>query len=221
MTRAEQLTFCKRCTNRKMDMKTGLICKLTGEKADFENECDTFALDESVIIRVDDTEAIEHNTVLGKLSPHNLDRFKGEQKYIPALITGSIVGLIGALVWGAVTVVTGYQIGYLAIAIGAAVGFSIRYIGKGIEPIFGITGGVIAILSCLLGNFFSIIGFIADSESLSYFQTLILFDYSFLIEIMTETFSPIDILFYGIAAFEGYKFSFRSFTEKDLYELEK
>ena len=64
-----------------------------------------------------------------------------------------------------------------------------------------------------------LIGFIANSEGLGYFETLSLFDYSQLIPIMTETFSGMDLLFYGIAAYEGYKFSFRTFTEKDLYEL--
>lgn len=122
---------------------------------------------------------------------------------------------------GAITVATGYQIGFMAIAVGALVGLSIRFVGKGVDKIFGISGGIIAVLSCVLGNFFSIIGFIANTEGLGYFETLNVFNYSQLIPIMIETFSGIDLLFYGIAAYEGYKFSFRTFTEKDLYELEK
>lgn len=105
----------------------------------------------------------------------------------------------------------------MAIAVGALVGLSIRFVGKGVDKIFGISGGIIAVLSCVLGNFFSIIGFIANTEGLGYFETLNVFNYSQLIPIMIETFSGIDLLFYGIAAYEGYKFSFRTFTEKDLY----
>lgn len=221
MTREQQLKFCKKCTNRRLDMKVGLLCNLTGKMADFENECKSFNLDETVVEKIDDTEAVEHNEVLNKLSDKNLEKFKSEQELPKAIITGIIVGVIGALLWGTITVVTGYQIGYMALAIGAGVGLSMRFIGKGIDQIFGFSGGIIALLSCLLGNFFSIIGFIANSEGLGYFETLGLFDYSQLIPIMTETFSPMDLLFYGIAAFEGYKFSFRTFTEKDLYELEK
>ena len=221
MTREQHLKFCKKCTNRRLDMKVGLLCNLTGEMADFENECKSFKLDESVIEKIDDTEAVEHNDVLNKLSDKNLEKFKSEQEFPKAIITGIVVGIIGALLWGTITVSTGFQIGYMAIAIGAGVGLSMRFIGKGIDHIFGISGGIIALLSCLLGNFFSIIGFIANSEGLGYFETLSLFDYSQLIPIMTETFSGMDLLFYGIAAYEGYKFSFRTFTEKDLYELEK
>ena len=220
MTREEHLKHCKKCLNRKLDMNVGLLCKLTGEKADFEGECSSFKLDESIIERIDDTEAIEHHAVIEKLSEKNIALFKSEQDYPKALITGLIVGILGAILWGVITVTTGYQIGYMAIAIGAGVGFSIRIAGKGIEQIFGLTGAIIAVFSCVLGNFFSIVGYIADLESLGYIETLELIDYSQLIPMMTETFSFMDLIFYGFAAYEGYKFAFRSFTEKEIYELE-
>lgn len=220
MTRDEQLKFCKKCQNRKLDMKVGLLCNLTGEKANFENECSSYQLDESVIEKIDAVEALEHNDVLEKLSDRSLEQFRAEQNFSKALITGVIVGLLGALLWAAITVSTEYQIGYMALAIGAGVGLSMRMTGKGIDPIFGYTGGIIALLSCFLGNFLSIIGFVANAEDLSYLETLGLFDYSQLIPIMTEAFSAMDLLFYAIAAYEGYKFAFRTFTEKDLYELE-
>jgi hypothetical protein len=48
MTREERLAFCKQCTNRSLNIKTGLICKLTGERAAFEVECTDFDKDETV-----------------------------------------------------------------------------------------------------------------------------------------------------------------------------
>ena len=221
MTREEHLKFCKTCVNRKPDMQVGLLCNLTGEKADFENSCESFKLDHAVVEQIDNVDAVEHNDVMNKLSDKNIAKFKSEQNLTNAIIAGIAVGIVGALLWGAITVSTGYQIGYMAIAVGAGVGLSMRFEGKGIDQIFGLTGGLIAILSCLLGNFFSIIGYIADAEGLGYMETLGLFDYSQLIPILSETFSPIDLLFYGIAAFQGYKLAFRTFTEKELYELEK
>lgn len=203
-----------------MDMKVGLVCGLTGEKANFETECPTYEYDKSVAESKDNTEAIEPQEVIRTLSPQDLERFKSEQNFTKAAFTGIAVGIVGALLWGVITVITEYQIGLMAIAIGAAVGFSMRYTGNGIDQIFGITGGIISVLSCLLGNFLSVIGFIANAEGLGYVETLLLFDYSQLVSIMLETFSPMDILFYAFAAYEGYRFSFRSFTEKDLYKLD-
>lgn len=221
MTREEHLKFCKKCINRKLDINVGLLCNITGEKADFEDECRLFKLDDSVVAKMDDTAALEHNEVLNSLSDKDINRFRSEQDFPKAIMTGAVVGILGAILWGAVTVTTGLQIGYIAMGIGAGIGFSMRFMGKGIDQNFGIASGLIALLSCLLGNFLSIIGFIANAEGLGYFETLTLFDYNLLIPVMSETFSFKDILFYGVAASVAYKFSFRTFTEKDLYELEK
>ena len=47
MTLEERLNFCKICTNRKVDLKVGLICNLTNEKPVFENNCEFFIIDET------------------------------------------------------------------------------------------------------------------------------------------------------------------------------
>lgn len=65
---------------------------------------------------------------------------------------------------------TEYQIGYMAIAVGFLVGFVIRLTGKGIDKIFGISGAILAIFGCLLGNLLSNVGFIANAEGLRYFS---------------------------------------------------
>ncbi|NER17306.1 hypothetical protein [Spongiivirga citrea] len=219
MTKEEQLGFCKKCLNRRLDFNIGLVCNLTGRVADFENECKDYNYDKSIVEKLDDEEPVQHEDVIHNLSEENLTRFRAEQNYPAALIVGIVVGLLGAVLWGVITVATGYQIGYMAIAIGAGVGLSMRFAGKGIDPIFGITGGLIAILSCLLGNFFSIVGYLGSIEGMGVFEVLGVFDYGQLIPIMTETFSFMDIVFYGIAAYEGFKFAFRTFTEKDIHEL--
>jgi hypothetical protein len=220
MTREEQLVFCKKCQNRKMDMKQGLICNLTGEKASFQNECPDFKRDEKVKeVPLDDKEGLQKSEIKQKLSPEIVERLRIEQKLILGIISGLIVGIVGAILWGIITVATGFQIGYMAVAIGAGVGLTIRKFGKGIDSIFGIWGAGISLFSVLLGNFLSIIGFVANLEGLGYIETLMRFDYSYLPTVMRETFSIIDLVFYGIAIFEGYKFSFRLITEKRIMEL--
>ena len=39
MTREEQLNYCKVCKNKGFDKQQGIICNLTGSKADFQYEC--------------------------------------------------------------------------------------------------------------------------------------------------------------------------------------
>lgn len=129
---------------------------------------------------------------------------------------GVAAALVGGLVWAIITVATGYQIGWIAMGVGFIVGYSVRYLGKGMDPIFGIMGGALALFGCLLGNFFSLIGITANQEGMPYLDLLSNIDYSLIPEIMIDTFSPMDLLFYGIAAYEGYKFSFRQITEQEI-----
>lgn len=220
MTREEQLVFCKKCLNRKMDVQQGLICKLTGQKADFESDCGDFDPDESVKeVPVDNEEGLQPAEIMEQLSPDIFEKLKMEQNLMAGIVSGVIVGLLGAVLWGAITVATGYQIGFMAIAIGAAVGFTVRKFGNGVEKIFGIWGAAISFFSVVFGNFLSIIGYLAEMEGLGYLETILLFDYSFFPQLMIETAGFIDIIFYGLAIIEGYKFSFRLITDQNIQEI--
>lgn len=147
-----------------------------------------------------------------------MEKIKLEQNLAMGFLGGLAAAVIGAIVWAVITVVTEYQIGYMAIAIGFLVGFSVRTFGKGINTIFGVIGAVLALIGCLLGNFLSLVGFFADAEGMSYLEILSQIDYALVPEIMIETFNPMDVLFYGIALYEGYKFSFRQITEEEILE---
>lgn len=203
-----------------MDLKQGLICGLTNQKAEFENECPDYKLDETVKeVQLDDKDALQTHEIKKKLPIEILEKIRLEQNLIPAILSGFLVGVIGAVIWATISVATGYQIGYMAIAIGAGVGLTIRKIGNGIDYIFGFWGAGISLFSVMFGNFLSIVALIADEEGLGYFETLTLFDYNYLPDLMIETFSFIDLIFYGIAIYEGFQFSFRLVTEKRIEEI--
>ena len=208
MTREEHLKFCKKCTNRKMDMHQGLICILTNKKASFEETCENFQRDVLVKdeIKLENRSTIE---IVNELPIEIKSRLAPHQELVYAIIGGFFLSIICALIWAVITVATEYQIGFMAIGVGFIVGMGIRFFGAGIDPIFGLLGGFYALLGCLLGNLFSQVGFIAVEQSLGYFETLTFLDLATIILIYQESFSIMDLLFYGIAIFEGYKFAFR------------
>jgi antitoxin component YwqK of YwqJK toxin-antitoxin module len=222
MTRNEQLAFCRRCTNRKFDTEQGIICRLTDKKADFVESCPDFNVDESVKDKEQQTSQTEQtpHDLIAELPDDLRDRFRDYQDFPSAIIGGLLLTLVGALIWAAITVITEYQIGYMAIGIGLLIGFGIRYFGAGVDQKFGLLGGALALLSCLMGNFFAQIGFLAQSENITYLQALRLFDYNYLPSVLSETFSPMDLLFYGFAIYEGYRFAFRAISAEEL-ELTK
>ena len=132
-----------------------------------------------------------------------------EENLPKGVLYAVIACIVGAAAWGLISVSTGYQIGYMAIGIGFLVGFAMRQ-GKGIRPVFGIIGATLALLSCVLGDFFSIIGYIAKDYDMSYTDVLFGADYAEIFSLMTENLASMTILFYGFAVYEGYKFSFRA-----------
>lgn len=138
-----------------------------------------------------------------------LEVLRAEQN-LPMGVLGALgAALIGAVLWAVVSVATGYQIGYMAVAVGFLVGYANRMLGKGIDNIFGIVGAVCALIGCLLGNLFTVFGYLQKDLGVSVGTALSTIGLSGGIELMTETFSAMDLLFYGIAIYEGYKFSFR------------
>lgn len=218
LTQQQRLEFCRKCTNRKFNPAQGLLCNLSGAKPDFAESCENYNNDIAVV----DTSYAESESVIttedarARVSEEQMAAFKEEQNLKLALGTGIIVCLVCALLWAIISVTIKYQIGYMAVGVGAAVGFTIRYFGKGVDQVFGIIGAVLAFLGCVLGNYFSILGLISDEYGVSVFDLFSQISAGGAFELMLETFSPMDLLFYGLAIAEGYKFSFRTFNLSQL-----
>ena len=142
-------------------------------------------------------------------------RLRAEQNLALAIFAGVGAAIAGAAAWAAVTVTTEFQIGYMAIAVGFLVGYAVR-LGKGIDKVFGIVGAILALLGCVLGNLLSAVGFLSKELHMGVMETLSRLDYSKIPEILVSTFSVMDLVFYAIAVYEGYRFSFRRLTPQDL-----
>ncbi|MEY2539483.1 MAG: hypothetical protein QOG67_3223 [Verrucomicrobiota bacterium] len=123
-----------------------------------------------------------------------------------AIAAGLAAAIIGGIGWALLTINTGYQIGYMAVGVGFLVGFAVR-LGNGTDKIFSYTGALLAFLGCLIGNFLSMVGFFASAEKLSFLSALSQIDYSKVPSAMASAFNPMDLLFYGIAIYEGYRLS--------------
>jgi antitoxin component YwqK of YwqJK toxin-antitoxin module len=214
MTRDQHLEFCKRCKNREFDTQQGIICSLTKRIAAFEGTCENFNLDESVKIEAPPAEAIPAYQVVNDLSGEVKVKLRTQQDLVYAIVGGLSAAIVGAILWALITVATKYQIGYMAIGVGLLVGFAVRYFGAGVDYVFGIVGAFFALLGCALGNLLSQVGFIADAQSIGYFDVLTLLNFTTLGTIAKESFAPMDIVFYGIAAYEGYKFAFRALPDE-------
>ena len=144
-----------------------------------------------------------------------LDVFRQEQNLVVGGMAGLIAAVAGAAVWAGVTVVTEYQIGWMAVGLGFLVGIAIRTMGRGIDQVFGVVGAVMALVGCVLGNVFTIAWYISAQTGSSLMSVLTQLDMELVIDLITETFQVMDILFYGLALYFGYKYAFRQLTLDD------
>src|SRR5215472_6915798 len=128
-----------------------------------------------------------------------------ERKLLLGGFAGLAAAIIGAIIWAVVTVTTKYQIGFMAVGVGALVGFALRLGNSG--KVYGVLGAFLALFGCILGNYFSLIAFASAEQHVSFFTMLDHADPSKVISAMWEDFMSTSILFYAIAAYEGYKFS--------------
>jgi hypothetical protein len=131
------------------------------------------------------------------------------QNFALGFAGGLLAAMCGAALWAVITVATKFQIGWMAVGVGFLVGFAVRRFGGGSSIAYGILGGTLALVGCLAGNLLSTIGFIAQQDSEPFLQILLRLKLSAIPQLLVETFDAMDILFYGIAIYEGFKLSMR------------
>ena len=130
-----------------------------------------------------------------------------DSNLIMGLVGGAAAMLISAIVWGLISYFTEYQISWMAIGVGAFVGFAVKKLGKGKSLIFGISGAFLSLFGCLLGNFLFYNGILAREWGVPFFTVLLTlsFDPATILEIFTVAFDIRDLLFYGLAAYIGFR----------------
>jgi hypothetical protein len=123
------------------------------------------------------------------------------------LIAGLVAAAIGAALWATITVLTNYQIGWMAIGVGALVGLAVRAAGKGGSATFGILGASLALTGCLVGNLLTGAVILSREWDVSLAVALSRLTPDLTVKVMTAIFNPMDLLFYALAIWQGYRLS--------------
>jgi hypothetical protein len=163
------------------------------------------------------------NAAGAQIDPHKAEhlvaQLRDRQNLALGALAGAAAALAGAGIWAGFTIVTNYQLGLIAIAVGCAVGLTVRKFGQGLDKIFGIIGAAEAFLGCLVGNLLTVCAAISHHESIPFLVVLSRLTPDLIVSLLTKTFDVMDLVFYAIATYEGYKFSFRKLTPAELASI--
>lgn len=146
-----------------------------------------------------------------------IQQVKSRQSLPLGILGGAVVMVVCAILWALITVKADFQIGFMAIGVGIAVGFAVRAMGKGIDKVFGYAGAILSLGGCLLGNSLAIAIVLARQEDVPLANVVFALATSplALLDLLKETFHPLDLLFYFLAVYEGYRFAFRRITPEE------
>lgn len=121
--------------------------------------------------------------------------------------------LVGAAAWAALTALTNVKIGFAAIGIGLLVGFATQR-SRSIDPRLPMAAAGLALLGCVLGDVFFMahdqarLGRAAGDDVSTWFVLRIFLENPDILRTaFADYFRPFDLLFYGLAAYEGFKFA--------------
>lgn len=129
---------------------------------------------------------------------------------LPIAVAGGLLAtVVGAMLWAVVTTMTSFHIAWMAIPLGLLVGGVIRTLGRGLDRSFGCLGAILVAFGCLLGSHLTNCMFIARDAGLATTAVLTQVNPAAIVRLLTNTFHPLDPVFYGLAIYGGYRLSFR------------
>lgn len=130
-------------------------------------------------------------------------------RFVFALMGGLAAAVLAAIIWAAITAATSFQIGYMSIGVGFAVAFAVRFCGRSHDKRFAVLSGALSLVGCLLGNYLTAIAMAAQHLHASTVAMIsaAITALPMFFAVIGDTFNPMDLLFYAIGIYFGYKYA--------------
>ena len=136
-----------------------------------------------------------------------IEQLRARQNLPMGILAGFVAALLGAAIWTAFSYFTGYELGLVVILIGAVIGYAIRNVGHGVDPVFGIVGAGCAAISWALGTIFSDVAFLAQAAGRPFLEVLSELGFAESASFAFSNIETMDFVFLAIALWEGWRFS--------------
>jgi len=144
---------------------------------------------------------IDHDAVIAQL--------RVRQNFPRAVAAGLAAAVIGALLWAGFVYVTNYELGLIAVAVGALVGIAVREAGQGVDSKFGVLGALCAAFGWVLGTMLVVLAMVSKAADVGMLEAAGRLGLGGCISLALENGDAMELLFLAIAVYEGWKFAFK------------
>ena len=127
-------------------------------------------------------------------------------RFIISLFAGLAAAVVAAILWAGITAATSFQIGYMSIGVGFLVAFAVRLSGHSRDPKFAYLSAILSLFGCMLGNYLAAVVMAAQHDH-GNMVSMALDNLDRFFRILSATFSPMDLVFYAIGMYFGFKYS--------------
>jgi hypothetical protein len=145
-----------------------------------------------------------------------LKQVRENQSLSLAVLAGAVAAAAGAGLWAVIAAALKMHIGFMALALGALVGLTVRRFGQGFDRVFGLAGALLALAGCAGAIVLTVVILASQELGVSSFNLLSRVNPGVYLEIWKLTIQPVHIFFYALAILEGYKFSIKRISDAEL-----
>lgn len=128
-------------------------------------------------------------------------------RFVLSLFAGLAAAIVAAIVWAGITAATSFQIGYMSIGVGFLVAFAVRLSGHSRDPKFAYLSAILSLFGCMLGNYLAAVVVAAQHDHGGNMVSMALDNLDQFFPVLRDTFSGMDLVFYAIGMYFGYKYS--------------
>lgn len=147
---------------------------------------------------------------------HKLLKEKGEANFWLAAGSAAVAAVLLVLLWGCLSCVLGYHLGFLVVPIGSIVGSVIRHVGKSSDEKFAYLGAFVALLVCVAGNLLVECVQISMMYNVQVLDLVRQMTFNNALRILSEHSQVIDVVLYGLALYRAFKASVVPKHEREL-----
>ena len=127
-----------------------------------------------------------------------------------ALILGSLAGVIAGIIWYFFSILTGYQIGYIAIGVGFLIGWAVVFgSGKKRGAVLQILSAVITLVTLFISEYFMTLYYfrqymLKNNSEFPDYNGEMFFVSPFEPDVLSSMISPMGLLIWGIGVYFAY-----------------